>query len=74
MRDLVSKEKGEKANLNATLGFLGLGSSESLAGNVLGLTAPGTSVPLFPKSNNPRLRTLDIASAVATSPSGPLRS
>lgn len=28
----------------------------------------------LPKSNNPRLGTLDIASAVATRPSGPLRS
>lgn len=43
MRDFVSKEKGEKANVNATSG--GLGSSASLAGNVLGLAAPGTSVP-----------------------------
>lgn len=59
---LCLKGKGGKTNVNATLGFLGFGSSRSLAGNVLGLAA------------HPRLRTLDIASAVATSPSGPLRS
>lgn len=45
MRDFVSKEKGKKANVNATSGFLGLGSSASLAGDVSGLAAPGTSVP-----------------------------
>lgn len=42
---LCLKGKGEKSKCKATSGFLGLGASASLAGDVSGLAALGTSVP-----------------------------